>query len=105
MRTLFCAASIAATFVILSAPARASSDEAWDEFYARVTKECVQASGMRNSRPSTIIPFDDRVGFVAMLVSDRSRGSNVSKLCLYDRRTKRTFIEDADVWSAPPQGR
>lgn len=105
MRTISYFASIAAILIILPTQARASSDDAWDEFYGRVTSECVHASGIRNARPSTIIPFDDRVGFVAMLVSDRTRGSNISKLCLYDRRTKRTFIQDADVWSAPPQAR
>jgi hypothetical protein len=105
MRNLFCAMSIAAIFFTLPVPVQASSDDAWNEFNARVTKECVRLSGLRNSRPSTIIGFDDRVGLVAMLVSDRTRGSNVSKLCLYDRRTKKAYVEDADVWSAPPQTR
>lgn len=47
-----------------------------------------------------IIGFDDRVGKVATLVSDRTRGSNRGKLCLYDTRT--AAIDEADGWSAPP---
>ncbi|GGD87552.1 hypothetical protein GCM10011390_02800 [Aureimonas endophytica] len=86
-------------------PALASSDDAWAEFDSRVTKACVQASGIRNPRPSTIVGFDDRVGMVAMLVSDRKRGSTLSKLCLYDKKTRKAFVDDAETWSAPPQAR
>ena len=89
--------------MLLAAPATASSDKAWAEFNARVTKACVAASGIRNARPSTIVGFDDRVGKVAMLVSDRTRGSARSRLCLYDKRAHKAFIDEAEMWSAPPQ--
>lgn len=82
--------------------AQASSDKAWAEFDQRVTRSCIAASGIRNARPSTIVGFDDRVGKVAMLVSDRSRGSNRAKLCLYDKRSRTAFVDDAEMWSAPP---
>lgn len=85
-----------------SVPALASSDSAWAEFDQRVTRSCVAASGFRNARPSVILGFDDRAGKVAQLISDRTRGSSRSKLCLYDKRTRTAFIEDADMWSAPP---
>lgn len=88
-----------------AAPAAASSDDAWAEFDARVTKACLAASGLRNARPSTIVGFDDRVGMVAMLVSDRTRGSSVSKLCLYDKAARKARVDDAEMWSAPPQRR
>lgn len=90
---------------LVGSAARASSDAAWTEFNARVTRACVAASGIRNARPSTIVGFDDRVGVVAMLVSDRTRGSNQGKLCLYDKRARRAFVDDAELWSAPPQTR
>lgn len=83
--------------------AGASSDEAWKEFHVRVTRACVSASAIRNHSASTIIGFDDRVGTVAMLVSDRTRGSTLSKLCLYDKRARRAYVDNADMWSAPPQ--
>lgn len=89
--------------MLLAAPATASSDTAWGEFTVRVTRACVAASGIRNARPSTIVGFDDRVGKVAMLVSDLTRGSARSKLCLYDKRARKAYVDDAEMWSAPPQ--
>jgi len=87
------------------ASAQASSDQAWAEFNQRVTRACVAASGIRNARPSTIVGFDDRVGRVAMLVSDRSRGSARAKLCIYDKRARVAYVDDAESWSAPPAPR
>lgn len=83
--------------------ASASSPDAWAEFDAQVTKACVAASGIRNARPSPIVGFDDRVGTVAMLVSDRKRGGSAPKLCLYDKRARKAFVDEAADWSAPPQ--
>lgn len=88
-----------------AASAHASSPGAWAEFNQRVTKSCLAAAGYRNGRPSPIVGFDDRVGKVAMLVSDRSRGSNNAKLCLYDKVSRKAHIDNADGWVAPPQPR
>jgi hypothetical protein len=87
------------------ASAQASSDQAWAEFNQRVTRACVAASGIRNARPSTIVGFDDRVGRVAMLVSDRSRGSARAKLCIYDKRARVAYVDDAESWATPPARR
>lgn len=84
---------------------QASSPGAWAEFNQRVTRSCLAAAGYRNARPSPIIGFDDRVGKVAMLVSDRSRGSNNAKLCLYDKVRRKAYIDNADGWVAPPAPR
>ena len=98
------AAAVPAAALVLSAsPASASRDQAWALFNRQVTRACVAASGIRNARPSTIVGFDDRLGKVAMLVSDRTRGSSMSKLCIYDKRSKKAFTDDAEMWSAPPQ--
>ena len=105
MRLALLSGSIGVALVASSGPATASSDGAWREFNTRVTRACVTASGIRNFRASTIVGFDDRAGMVAMLVSDRTRGSSMSKLCLYDKRARRAHIDDADMWSAPPQPR
>ncbi len=90
---------------VTSTPVQASSGPAWSEFNARVTRACVAASGIRHSRPSTIVGFDDRVGTVAMLISNRTRKSTSSKLCLYDKRSRTAYVDDAQRWSAPPQRR
>lgn len=103
MRPLLLSAAIAATCLAAVTPAGASSDAAWREFNTRVTRACVAASGIRNYRASTIVGFNDEAGKVAMLVSDRTRGSDQSKLCLYDKRTRRAFVDDAEMWNAPPQ--
>lgn len=105
MRLLIISVSLATAFSTSATPAAASSDGAWREFNARVTRACVAASGIRNFRASTIVGFDDRAGKVAMLISDRTRGSSQSKLCLYDKRARRAFVDDAEMWSAPPQPR
>jgi hypothetical protein len=88
-----------------SSVAYASSDQAWTAFNARVTRACVRASGIRDPRASQIVGFDDRVGLVAMLVSNRARGSSNSKPCLFNKRTRTAFIDSADMWSAPPRPR
>lgn len=103
MRPAITAAVLALSAITSMQPARASSDEAWRAFDAKVTKACLAASGIRNARPSVIVGFDDRVGMVAMLVSDRTRGSAMSKLCLYNKKTGKAFVDDAEMWSAPPQ--
>ncbi|MEG3086868.1 hypothetical protein [Sphingomonas sp. PB4P5] len=105
MRLPIISASICLAMAASVSPATASGDGAWREFNARVTRACVAASGIRNYRASTIVGFDDRIGTVAMLVSDRTRGSSMSKLCLYDKRSKRAQVDDAEMWSAPPQVR
>ncbi|KQW25469.1 hypothetical protein ASE36_21275 [Rhizobium sp. Root274] len=95
--------AISAAFLAFSSPANGSSADAWAAFEAQVTKACLGASGLRNSLASTIVGFDDRAGVVAMLISDKTRGSSRSELCIYDKRAGRAFVSDAEMWSAPPQ--
>lgn len=103
---LFYLASLAAVALAgASSAAYASSDQASAAFNARVTRACVIASGIRNPRASQIVGFDDRVGMVAMLVSDRARGSSGSKLCLFNKRNETAYVDSAEMWSAPPQPR
>jgi hypothetical protein len=103
-RVLF-ASALTVAALAAAASAQASSPGAWAEFNQRVTRSCVAAAGYRNARPSPIIGFDDRVGKVAVLVSDKSRGSNNAKLCLYDKVSRKAYIDNADGWVAPPQPR
>ncbi len=103
MWKILSASALLAAALVGATAASASSDQAWAAFNARATRSCVSAAGIRNARPSSIVGFDDRVGLVAMLVSDRSRGSNASKLCLYNKRTQKAYIDQADGWIAPPR--
>jgi len=98
---------LASVFVVslTATSVQASSPGAWAEFNQRVTRSCLAAAGYKNARPSPIVGFDDRVGKVAMLVSDRSRGSNNAKLCLYDKASRKAYIDSADGWGAPPAPR
>jgi hypothetical protein len=105
MKLLHVASLATVTLVGAGSGAHASSDQAWAAFGARVTRACVVASGIRNPRASRIVGFDDRVGMVAMLVSDKTRGSTDSKLCLFNKRTKTAYVDSAEMWSAPPQPR
>jgi len=102
--TALVVASLVATSMAATS-AQASSPGAWAEFNQRVTRSCLTAAGYKNARPSPIVGFDDRVGKVAMLVSDRSRGSNNATLCLYDKISRKAYIDNADGWVTPPAPR
>ncbi|TCV96776.1 hypothetical protein [Biostraticola tofi] len=105
MRTTTLIGPLALLLSVASGAAHASSDDAWAAFDQDVTRACIAASGIQQARPSTIVGFDDRVGVVAMLVEDRTRGSSTAKLCLYDKKSKQAYVDQADAWSAPPQPR
>ncbi len=83
----------------------ASSNKAWGQFNAQVTRASIIASGICDPRASQILGFDNRVGVVTILVSNRSRGSADSNLCLFNKRTRTAHIGSADMCSAPPQVR
>lgn len=102
LKTVTLALAAVAAASLTATLAQASSPGAWAEFDQRVTRSCVAASGYRNARASAVVGFDDRVGKVAVLVSDRSRGSSNARLCLYDKASRKAYIDNADGWVAPP---
>lgn len=87
--------------LIVNRPAIASSD--WDQFFAQVTQNCIAASSITRPRPSEIINVGTDDQHVAMLILDRSKGSNRVALCIYNKRTRTAMISAADFWSAPFQ--
>ncbi|WP_294641809.1 hypothetical protein [uncultured Aureimonas sp.] len=97
-------ALLLALATVTGGAAHASSDDAWAAFDARVAKACREASGFQHARTSAIVGFDDRVGRVAMLVGDRA-GKMPPKLCLYDKRAQKAYVDEAAGWSAPMTGR
>lgn len=95
--------AVALALAVSAAAANASSEAAWRAFEVRATRACVAASGLRDGRASAIVGFDDRAGMVAMLVSARPRTSPPARLCLYDKRAGRAYVDEAEAWTAPPR--
>lgn len=96
-----------AALALAAGSATASTPAAWAELERRVERSCIQASGVLQPRVSNMIVFDDRSGAVALLVTGRlpqrqAKGASTTKLCLYDRKTKRVALEEARGWGERP---
>ncbi|WP_305826816.1 hypothetical protein [Pseudomonas aeruginosa] len=78
-----------------SAPAWASTAEAWQAHDAMVRAACLKASGLRQVRAvGQVLPFDDEVGYSALLLQGR-------ELCLYRRATGKASVSEADALLKP----
>ncbi|OYY91277.1 MAG: hypothetical protein B7Y45_04355 [Sphingomonas sp. 28-66-16] len=91
--------------LLIAAPAAASGPDAWSKFDGEVRAACITASKFRNAQTSSVIGFDDRVGKVALLVSGiwpqpHMKGARGTMLCLYDKRGRDAFVDEAKGWSA-----
>ncbi|MEB3331998.1 MAG: hypothetical protein VKI83_05860 [Synechococcaceae cyanobacterium] len=87
-----------------SLPARASSPQAWAEYERQMLKACTAASGLRQPRPA-----GDRLDFSqsdgsrtsVLLLQGRYPQAHMAarrglELCLYDPRSRRARVVDAD---------
>lgn len=88
-------------------PASGSAPAAWDQLQRQAERTCTQESGFRRPRVSNMIVFDDNLATVALLVTGlpsepRARSSVNTKLCLYNRRTRRVALEEAKGWGERP---
>lgn len=87
-----------------AATASASTPTAWLELQRKAERACIERSLYQRPRVSNPIIFSDSNGKLALLVSgslrQRGRTLNVTGLCLFDRRTGKADIEDADGWSS-----
>lgn len=95
---------VIATFMIgLAAAAGASTPEAWGQMDKRVNRACVAMSGL--ARPQLInakISYSDVIGTeVRMIRGFDNRGRAKRLLCAYNRRTGRTEVQTAPMWTAP----
>lgn len=83
--------------------AAASTSEAWAAFEKEVVSACTKASGLADARPAgRAVDFDDSVGYTALLVAGRfpqphMHGKETRVLCLFDRRTRKPAIADAEA--------
>lgn len=93
--------------LMLATPAvQASSDAAWAELTHAVAETCAASSGLDNARASDVIQFDDTLDKVATLVSGtypqpHMKGAEGTMLCIYDKPTQKTWIDEAAGWTAP----
>lgn len=91
----------------VASPAGASSPSAWRLLEAQATRSCIQASSLKRPRVSNPVIFDDNVRFVALLVTGtfpqaHMKGRIGTDLCLFDRRSKKAFVEEAPGWRGRP---
>ncbi|HFF2091009.1 TPA: hypothetical protein ACGBGN_001810 [Pseudomonas aeruginosa] len=99
-----------------SAPAWASTAEAWQAHDAMVRAACLKASGLRQVRAvGQVLPFDDEVGYSALLLQGRypqphmqgrypqphMQGRQGRELCLYRRATGKASVSEADALLKP----
>lgn len=93
-------------FALTSTGAYASSDASAAELARSVAQTCADASGFEQAQVSQILGFDDTLGMVAALVTGIHpqafmNGARGNVLCIYDKRTGRTWLDEAAGWSAP----
>lgn len=89
-----------------SAPAWASTAEAWQAHDAWCVPPA-EASGLRQVRAvGQVLPFDDEVGYSALLLQGRypqphMQGRQGRELCLYRRATGKASVSEADALLKP----
>lgn len=99
-------ALLAMPLVLAPVAATASSDAAWAQLSLAVAQKCAAVSGLNHAHVSRLVIFDDTSGKVATLVTGiypqrALHGATGRKLCLYDKRSRQAWIEEAKGWSAP----
>lgn len=97
--------ALALCLMLTPTAAQASSDEAWTELTLAVTDACATSSGLDNPQVSAPILFDDTLNKVAALVTGtysqpHMKGAAGTMLCIYDKPTQQTWIDEAAGWSA-----
>jgi hypothetical protein len=88
-----------------SAPAQASSPEAWANLEKRVTRACIAMSGL--AKPQVLaqkISTSDDIGVeIRLLRGTDNRNRFHRKICVFNRRTSRTEVHDAAGWFGPAE--
>ncbi|WP_193337275.1 hypothetical protein [Devosia beringensis] len=92
--------------LVATTAAQASSDDAWAAFNSTVTEACAAASGLDDPKVSALVGFDDSLNKVAALVSGiysqpHMNGASGTMLCIFDKQTEQTWIDEAAGWTAP----
>lgn len=86
-------------FAIISSEADASSDAAWAELAAKMTKACLKASDLDAAKVTwSTLDFETKT---AALVTGKwkpkhMKGQKAAMLCLYDKKTGRAEVQEFD---------
>lgn len=96
---LFARSGLVALGLGLSAPALASSAQAWAELFARASKACIRASELSGAKAGQPADFQDKV---LIMVDGRWPQPHMNNAparfaCLYDKRSRR-----AEARELPP---
>ena len=94
--------------VTTATPALASAPSAWAALDKQSSAACIKAAGLRNAKAGPSVHFSD-----TMLIDARSvtgtypqahmKGAKGSMLCLFNRKTKRVEVQDANkMWPPTP---
>lgn len=93
-------------FLAVGPAALASSPAAWAQHDKETQRACAAASDLKDPvvHPTAVL-FDDTVGYDARLVTGtwkpaHMKGAKALMLCLFDRKTRRAVVQDAEVWRA-----
>lgn len=89
--------------ITCSLPVHGSTPTAWSKLERDAKRSCIAASNFRQPRASEMIVFSDAVGQVALLVTGiyrqpHMKGVRGTNLCLYNRRTRASAVEEAMTW-------
>lgn len=98
---------MATAILLVPLAASASSPLAWDALNADIARNCVAASKLEQARSGQTIGFDDTLGKFVTLVTGRTKLATgkkvtISMLCVYDQRSGRTWLAEAQGWKSPP---
>lgn len=82
---------LAATGVLVSPhTVYASSDEAWAEFAKDVSAKCLKAAGHTDTKPMILVDAYGSDSFGFAIVSGKSGGTTVSRICVVNKKTGAT---------------
>ena len=97
---------IALSPLLAATAAQASSNDAWASLNLAVAEKCASSSGLKHAHVSELVLFDDSLNKVATLVTGvfpqkALKGAKGQMLCIYDKRSKKVWVDEAKGWSAP----
>lgn len=90
-------------FVCVSYTTHASSEQAWKKNDQMLKNSCLKISQLKNTKVvSDIMPFDDRVGYSAVVLEGRYPQAHMKnqlgrELCLWQRAKQKASIVEADT--------
>lgn len=85
--------SAALTTAALHAPARASSDGAWDDFAKDVEKACKAAVQGTYVKPRVIVdPYGSEAYGLAIVTGKLKAGGTASHICVYGKQSQKAEV-------------